>query len=67
MNRDDLIRALRKYCRKRDLPFAVDTQKGKGSHYMVTVGEKRTTVQSHLNPVIVRKICGQLGVNPAEF
>lgn len=67
MNRDDLIRALRKYCRKRGLPYAVDTQKGKGSHYMVTVGDKRTTVQSHLSPVIIRKICGTFGIDPADL
>lgn len=67
MNRDDLIRALRKYCRKRDIPFAVDEQKGKGSHYMVTVGDRRTTVQSHISPLIIRKICGQLGIYPSEL
>ncbi len=31
MNREDLIRALRKYALKRDLRFELDTKRGKGA------------------------------------
>lgn len=49
MNREQLIRALRRYARKRNIPFQVDTKKGNGSHYIVEVGSERTTLQSDLN------------------
>jgi hypothetical protein len=67
LNRDDLIRALRKYCRRRDLPFLVDAKRGNGSHYLVSVGDKRTTVQSYLDPHKIRTILKQLGVDPADL
>lgn len=67
MNRDDLIRALRRYCRKRDIPFEVETRRGKGGHWLVTVGSTRTTVQSSLDPNKIRTILKQLGVDPADL
>ena len=50
MNRDQLIRSLRKYARKNDLFFESITDKGKGSHYSVQVGSARTMIQDKLNP-----------------
>lgn len=67
MNRDDLIRALRRYCRKRDVFFEVETRRGKGGHYLVAVGDRRTTVQSSLDPNKIRTILKQLGVDPADL
>jgi hypothetical protein len=67
MNRDGLIRALRRYCRKQGLAFAVDTKRGNGSHYLVTVGSKRTTVQSNLNEHKIRTILKQLGLESASL
>lgn len=67
MNRDQLIRALRVYCRRHDLHFAEDRKKGSGSHYRVEVGEKWTIVQSDLNPVKIRTILKQLGVDLADL
>ncbi|RYE43624.1 MAG: hypothetical protein EOP24_27755 [Hyphomicrobiales bacterium] len=67
MNRDQLIRALKAYCRKRELHFLEDRKKGKGSHYRVEVGDKWTTVQSDLNPGKIRTILKQLGVDPADL
>lgn len=67
INRDDLISALRKYCRKRDLAFAVDTKRGNGSHYLIRVGERRTTIQSSLDPHKIRTLLKQLGVDPADI
>ena len=66
MNREALIRRLRKYARKSGLAFEVDRKKGKGAHYIVTVGDKWTTVQSgELNPNKTERICKQLGIDPA--
>lgn len=68
MKRDDLIRALRRYARKEGLSFAVDTGRGKGSHYTVALGERFTIVQSgELSPLMVQRICKQLGVDPASL
>lgn len=67
MNREGLIRALRKYARKNKLFFQVDTKKGNGSHYIIRVGTKWTTVQSDLNPGRIERILKQLEVDPAAI
>ncbi len=67
MNRDGLIRALRKYAKKQGIRFEVDKKKGNGSHYKVTVGAKWTTVQSDLNPGRVERILKQLEIDPAAI
>ena len=67
MNRDQLIRALRKYCRKRGVSFEVDKKKGNGSHYRVTVGGKVSTLQHELTPNRIRRFLEQVGVDPADL
>lgn len=68
MTRDALIRALRRYARKRDIPFEVDTGSGKGSHYRARLAEAVTTIQSgELSPFLVQRICRQLKVDPADL
>jgi YcfA-like protein. len=67
MNRDQLIRALRKTARKRGIPFEVDTKKGNGSHYWLRFGDKATTVQDKLNPGRIERILKQLGLSPADL
>ncbi len=68
MKREALIRELRRYAAKRKLLFEVDTAGGKGSHYRVRLGERVTTVQSgELSPLLVNRICKQLGIDPASI
>ena len=67
MKRDDLIRAIRRYCRTRGLRFEVDERTGNGSHYKVKAGERRTIVQYKLNPHIFRMILKQLDIDPADL
>jgi hypothetical protein len=67
MNREDLIRALRKYCRKRGLSFELDVRRGKGAHYLVTVGERRTTLQSSMSAHIIRLALKQLDIDPQDL
>jgi hypothetical protein len=67
MNRDGLIRALRRYANKRGLHFAVDRRKGNGSHYRVELGDKWTIVQHELNPLRIRLIARQLGIDPGDL
>lgn len=62
MNRDKLIRELRRYARKNGLFFELDKRRGKGGHYIVTVGDKSTTLQSDLNESRAASIRKQLGI-----
>ena len=62
MNRDKLIRELRKIAKKEGKPFHLDTKQGKGSHYIVTIGDKTSTVQSDINEGRAERIKKQLGV-----
>ena len=65
MNRNKLLKILRKYAKNNDLDFHVDKKKGKGSHYVVTVGEAFTTVQSDIDEFRADRILKQLGIDPA--
>lgn len=66
-SRDQLIQALRRYCKKNGISFEVDRKKGKGSHYWVRVGDRATTVQQQLNPGRIERILKQLGVAPSAI
>lgn len=68
MKRDALVRALRRYATKRNLPFELDKAGGKGRHYQFRLGDAVTTVQSgELTPFLVDRICKQLGVDSAAI
>lgn len=67
LERDQLIRSLRKYAKARGATFHVDVKRRKGSHYRVRVGEKVTTVQQELNPGRIQRILKQLAVDPADL
>ncbi|MBL8580561.1 MAG: type II toxin-antitoxin system HicA family toxin [Mesorhizobium sp.] len=63
MKREALIRELRALARERGLQFEVFTDRGKGSHFRVRLGDRRTTIQSgELTPLMVRTIRKQLGI-----
>ena len=54
------------HARAHGLDFQVDTARGKGSHYLVKLGDAVTTIQSgELSPQHVKTIKRQLKVNPA--
>jgi hypothetical protein len=64
MTREALLRELRKTARIRGLKFEVVTNRGKGSHYRVRIGDRATTIKSgELKPGYVRLIKAQLGVD----
>lgn len=64
MNRDALIRSLRKTAKAQGLGFEVMMKRGKGSHYLVRVGEKMTTIKSgELTPHYVQLVRKQLGLD----
>ncbi len=64
MTREALIRELRALARQRRLAFEVYTNRGKGSHYRVRLGDRMTTIQSgELTTLMVRTIRKQLGID----
>ena len=63
MNREQLIRALRRYARKRNIRFDLLKDRGKGGHYLVEVGSKRTILQSTLSPGKVERALKQLDID----
>lgn len=67
MNRDQLIRAIRKLAKKKEVHFLLDKKKGKGSHYRVEFGPKWTEVQDKLNPGRIERILKQLDIDPADI
>lgn len=63
MTREALLRELRKIARSNDWDLEVFTDKGKGSHYRVTMNGKMTTIKSgELTPGYVRIVKQQLGI-----
>jgi hypothetical protein len=61
-DREDFLRELRVLARKRGLLVVIDMKRGKGSHYEVRVGDKRTIVPSHLKPTMRKVLLRQLGL-----
>lgn len=67
MKREQLVRALRRYARKRDLAFVLDTKKGSGSHYRLRIGTELTTIQSDLNPGRIERVLKQLKIDASDL
>lgn len=67
MKREQLLSAIRKWCRKNNVAFRASAIGGKGSHMRVYVGSDRvTTVKSgDLSPIYVGLVLKQLGI-PGE-
>ncbi len=64
MKREQLLRDLRKLAKETGKQFDVYEDRGKGSHYRVTFGDRFTTIKSgELTPGYVRLIRKQLGVD----
>lgn len=64
MKREALIRELRKLTREQGKAFEVFTNRGKGSHYRVRLGDRVTTIQSgELSTLHVKTIRRQLGID----
>lgn len=64
MKREQLLAAIRKWCRKNEVSYVIDTVAGKGSHMRVFIGaEKSTTIKSgELPPGYVDLVLKQLGI-----
>ncbi len=64
MKREQLLSAIRKWCRKNDIAFAANTLGGKGSHIKVYVGADRWTIvkSGELSSLYADTILKQLGI-----
>lgn len=64
MKREALIRELRKLAGKSSKNFEILPGQGKGSHYQVRFGDRKTTIKSgELRPGYVALIKKQLGID----
>ena len=62
--RDRFISELRSAAKARNLPFRVETWRGKGGHAMVWVGNRVTTLPTReIDPKTARKIRKALGLD----
>ncbi len=63
VNREAFIRELRRYGRENNLVVEINFRRGKGSHCVVTLGERFTTIpQGEIAPGTLRAIRRQLGI-----
>ena len=69
MKTRELIKKLRKYAKDRGLEFSVNTRRGKGSHCVVKLADKKATVpQSDDLPAgTIAAICQQLGIDKKDL
>ena len=68
MDRDDLIRRLRKRGRREGVAVDWDTARGKGSHGTLHYGTRRAVVpQGELKTGTLRAILRQLGLDPEDI
>jgi len=67
---NEFIKRLRKLAKAQNRAFCIDTKRGKGSHIMVHVGDRKTVVKDRkkeLTRAAVRGMLNQLNINPEDF
>ena len=68
MKREQLLSALRRWCRKNGRSFEVDVVGGKGSHIKVYIDRVGTIVKDgELSPLYVQLVLKQLGLPKDEI
>lgn len=69
MSTEEFLRAIRRYARAKDLEFSVQRRRGKGSHAMIIVGDRRSFVpMARELPVgTQRAILRQLGLRRSDL
>ena len=66
----ELIRKLKSYAEKRRHNWQLDEAKGKGSHAVLTVGNRSTTIKDRKKEIgkgLLRSILKQLGIDPKDL
>lgn len=69
MSTEEFLRIIRRYARAKDLEFSVQRRRGKGSHAMIIVGDRRSFVPrlKELPVGTQRAILRQLGLRRSDL
>ena len=68
MNGREFTRRARRYARRTGQRFYRDTQRGKGSHVTIYIGDRDTIVKyGEIQPPMLFSMLRQLGIDPKEF
>ena len=68
MNGREFVSRARRYARRTGQGFRFDARRGKGSHGMLYVGERRTVVRhGELKPGTLRNMLRQLEIRKEDF
>ena len=68
MNGREFVRRARGYAKHTNLAFSFDARRGKGSHGVLYVGDRRTVVQhGELKPGTLRNMLRQLDIPKEDF
>ena len=68
MNGREFIRRARRYARRTGRSFHLDTQRGKGSHVILYIGDRRAVVKyGEIQPPMLFSMLRQLGIDRENF
>lgn len=70
MRGNEFIRRVQKYAKRHGIPFTWRADRGKGSHGVLTVGDKRTVVRNpkdELKTGTYRAMLKQLGITERDL
>ena len=68
MNGREFTRRARRYARRTGQSFYLDTHRGKGSHVILYIGERRTVVKyGEIQPPMLFSMLRQLGIDRENF
>ena len=70
MNGKQFVRKLKRFGRDRGVEVSLTSERGKGSHQIITYGARRTTIpdlKRDLPRFYVNSLLKQLGIDPADF
>lgn len=68
MNGREFVRRARRYARKNRLDYYLDSRRGKGSHQVVYIGVRRTTVQyGEIGPGTLISMLKDLNIRQEDF
>ena len=68
MNGKEFKRRLKRYAKVHGLSLEVDSSRGKGSHVMVKLGNRKTVVKSgEIGKGLLKAMLKQLGISNKDF
>ena len=68
MNRNEFLRRARRYARRNGLDYGFNSERGKGSHILVSLGDRQTFVpEGEIRAGTLFSILKDLDINPRRF